>query len=80
MARFMYGGFQGISDRFDGVENRLDKLQLSLRAPLLKPNVGRDQILVWLNPVFSDEEYEAALRLQTTGTCQWLFQRTQFLE
>lgn len=78
MARFMYGGFQGLNDRLDGLDYRFEGLQLTLHTHMLSPDVERGRLLDWLKAVFTDDEFEAALSSQTPGTCKWITQRRQY--
>ena len=78
MARFMYGGFQDVNNRLGGLEERFEGLQLSLHTYLFRPNVSLERLLVWLNAVFTDEEWETALNSRTPGTCHWIVQRPHF--
>ena len=74
----MYGGLHELNNRIGGLEDRFEELQLSLRALSPKPALGLEQLLAWLNPVFTDEEYENARDLRVTGTCRWILERPQF--
>ena len=78
MARFMSGGFQGLHDRFDGLEDHLERLLLSLDISPLNPEIGLERVLAWLNSVFTDEEWETNLKLRTRETWKWVVQRPQF--
>ncbi len=78
IGRFMYGGFRELNNRLDGLEDRLDGLQLSLHASSSRPNVGLERLLIWLNAVFTDEELGKARSPRAPGTCQWIFERPEF--
>src|SRR5271154_6404818 len=78
MARLVYGGFREVNNRLDGLEEMFEGLQSSWNKYLSRPDVGLEQLLVWLNAVFTDEEYQTALNSQTPGTCHWIVQRPHF--
>jgi ankyrin repeat protein len=74
MAMFLHGGLSHLSDKVDNLTDRFVGLQLNLTTQ----KAGRDQILNWLRPVFTDENYEAALTARLDGTCHWVLQRPEF--
>jgi Cdc6-like AAA superfamily ATPase len=78
MARFMAGGFRALNNRLDGLEDRFEGLQLSLRMHSSRPNVGLERLLAWLNAIFTDEDWEKARNSRTLGTCRWILERATF--
>ena len=42
--------------------------------------IGREDLLQWIDAVFNDHEYERALVARVQGTCEWILQRPEFQE
>src|ERR1700716_3159512 len=74
MAVFLHGGLSHLSNKVDDLKDSFVGLHISLTAQ----KAGRDQILNWLRPVFTDDNYEAALSARLDGTCHWVLQRPEF--
>ena len=40
-------------------------------------NIRREQLLQWIDAIFTDHEYERALVARVQGTCEWILQRPE---
>ena len=76
----MAGEFHKLNNRLDGLEDRFEGLQLSLRMYSSRLNVGLERLLAWLNATFTDEDWEKARNSRTPGTCRWILERAKFRE
>ena len=78
MAVFLQGGLSNLNHKFDGSIGRIEGLQMGLSAHLSVPKEGCEQLLNWLQPVFTDDNYEANLVARLEGTCYWMLHRPQY--
>jgi len=75
----MREGIVGISYSLENMNDKLDGLQQSLDARNSQAaTIGRDVLVKWLIPVFTDEEFDKALSSRLDGTCNWVQQRPEF--
>ena len=80
MGRFIYIGLNRLNERFEEMY-KLPSLNLyagSNRSEVAR--VGLEELLLWLDAVFTDEEWEQALYSRTSGTCRWILERPLFRE
>lgn len=76
----MQEGFGGVHNRIDDLGHQFDRLQISLNTRFSSLEVQRKDLLTWLGAVSTDEDYERALSARLDGTCDWILQRTEFLD
>ena len=43
-------------------------------------DIRRDQLLQWIDAIFTDHEYERALVARMQGTCEWILERAEIQE
>lgn len=73
-------GFKEVHDRLDGLGHRFGLLQQALDTHSLSLEGRRKDLLTWLGAVLTDEDYERALSTRLDGTCDWILQRSKFLD
>ena len=62
------------------LNNRIDGLHLIIQKRGNHNDVGRQELLKWIDAVFTDNDYERALTARVEGTCDWIFDRTVYKE
>lgn len=76
MTGFMQEGFLGLRDKIDQL-SLFGKLQLG-STQNSAPEVGRKQLLEWIDAVNMDEDYHRAVSARLSGTCDWILRRPEF--
>ncbi len=76
MTGFMQEGFLGLRDKIDQLAS-FSKLQLSSMHHSA-PEVGRKQLLEWIDAVHTDDAYDQAKSARLSGTCDWILRRPEF--
>ena len=46
----------------------------------LSEDIRREQLLQWIDAIFTDHEYERALVARVQGTCEWILERAEIQE
>lgn len=76
MTGFMQEGFFGLREKLDQLslhgKPQLDAMQNST------PEVGRKQLLEWIDAISTDEDYDRAVSARLSGTCDWVIKRPEF--
>ena len=65
-------------NEFISLQNAMSGLQQSLTNPYVSMEERRQKLLLWLNAVFTDDNYDAAIRSRHVKTCDWMLQRSQY--
>lgn len=76
MTGFMQDGFLGLRDKIDQL-SLFGKLQLG-STQNSTPEVGRKQLLEWIDAVNMDDDYDRAVSARLSGTCDWILRRPEF--
>src|SRR5436190_5084339 len=69
---------EGMNNKIDIISSGIGRLQMDWFAQFSTTEAERKTLLKWLNAVYTDEDFEAAISARTNGTCEWLLQRSQF--
>ena len=64
---------------FSQLNRGLQDVQLTLSSLVQTQQVSQDNLLEWLDAIFTKEEYERALAARLEGTCDWILRRPEFL-
>lgn len=72
----MQEGFLGLRDKIDQL-SLFGKLQLG-STQNSTPEVGRKQLLEWIDAINMDEDYDRAVSARLSGTCDWILKRPEF--
>lgn len=56
----------------------MSRFQQLLSKPHVSIEERRQKLLRWLDAVFTDNKYDAAIRSRHAKTCDWIFQRPQY--
>ena len=76
MTGFMQEGFLGLREKIDQL-SLFSKPQLD-SMPSSTPEVGRKQLLDWIDAINTDEDYDHAVSARLSGTCDWIIKRPEF--
>ena len=67
----MNGGFTNLIGRSNKISLQLQHLQLSVDMQHREPDVSFDELLKWINPVSTHDDYDVALQARMKNTCDW---------
>lgn len=72
-----------MQDGFLGLREKLDQLSLFSKPQLgsvqnSAPEVGRKQLMDWIDAINMDEDYDQAVSARLSGTCDWIMKRPEF--
>ena len=72
-----------MQEGFLGLREKIDQLSLFAKPQLgslqnSTPEVGRKQLLEWIDAINTDEDYDRAVSARLSGTCDWIIKRPEF--
>ena len=67
----MNDGFTNLVGRSNKISLQLQHLQLSVDMQHREPDVSLDELLKWINPVSTHDDYDVALQARMKNTCDW---------
>lgn len=76
MTGFMQEGFLGLREKIDQLSLFGKPQPSSLQSST--PEVGRKQLLDWIDAINTDEDYDRAVSARLSGTCDWIIKRPEF--
>ena len=65
-------------NHFTSLRDAMSGLQQSITKPHVPIEERRQKLLRWLNAVYTDNNYDAAIRSRHVKTCDWILQRSQY--
>lgn len=68
-----------MEEEFSQLDRGLQNVQLTLSSLVQTQQVSQENLLRWLDAIFTKEEYERALAARLEGTCNWVLRRPEFL-
>lgn len=74
----MEDNFLEFHNKLDALNQEVQDLRLTLSNRTHTQQVSQEQLLAWIDAVFTDEEYERALDAKLEGTCDWIFKQSEF--
>ena len=78
ISKTMDGGFSSLLNRVDGISQQITALQVNSTKQKPASDVEIEDMLKWLDPVSTYEDYHTAKVARQTGTCDWILQREEF--
>lgn len=65
--------------KLDALDQGIQDLQITLTSRIPTQKVSQEQLLSWVDAVFTREEYERALAARIEGSCNWVLKRSELL-
>ena len=75
----MEHNFSEYHKKFDALNQEFQDLRVTLSCRLPTQQVSQEQLLTWIDAIFTKDEYERALDARLDGTCDWILKQSDFL-
>ena len=70
--------FQSYDNRLDAIDQGIQGLSLTLSTKAFTKMISKDQVLIWIDAIFTKQNYEQALAARIEGSCNWILGRPEF--
>lgn len=71
--------FSEYHNKLDALNQEFQDLRVTLSSRLPNQQVSQEQLLTWIDAIFTKDEYERALEARLDGTCDWILKQSDFL-
>ena len=75
----MEHNFSEYHNKLDAMNQEFKDLRVTLSSRLPNQEVSQEQVLTWIDAIFTKDEYERALEARLDGTCDWVLKQLDFL-
>ena len=78
ISKTMEGGFSSLLSRVDRISRQVAELQVESGKPKPPTDEEKKDMLKWLDPVSTFDDFHTAKTARQIGTCDWILRREEF--